>query len=180
MEINGLDSGEKERDLFYNTKPYLNPGFGIYNRFGMGKIKRDILFNRYHDDKSVLREINKLNYKKNNLDFFEKTKFYKSTGFEKNGFDMGKKESDLFFNGCHKKSELREINRLGIGKKKLDVYYSTKPNIGAGIVYDINDDWSVYGGVGYSGSKTEIKNPEKYSPEVGIIYSPKEPKCSIF
>ena len=138
-----------------NRFHFRDPVFGINNRFGMGKIERDLLYDRHRDD--VLREINQLNYGKNNLDLFYKTNFYKNTGSEK--------------------IELNGINRLGIGKKKWDAYQRTEPNKGAGIIYDINDEWAVHGGVNYSGGLNDFKNPEKYSPEVGVHYSP---KCSIF
>ena len=78
-----------------NRFHFRDPVFGINNRFGMGKIERDLLYDRHRDD--VLREINQLNYGKNNLDLFYKTNFYKNTGSEK--------------------IELNGINRLGIGKK---------------------------------------------------------------
>lgn len=60
------------------------------------------------------------------------------------------------------------MNRLGKGEK-MDVYYHSEPNDGAGVIYKINDEWSVYGGV--------HKNSEKYGPEFGVNFSP---KCSIF
>ena len=103
MEINRLDLGKKERDLLYNTKPYLSPGFGINNRFGMGKIERDILLNRYHDDKSVLREINQLNYKNNNLDLFLKQNLIKVQDLKKMDLIQEKRKVIYFLMDAMKK-----------------------------------------------------------------------------
>ena len=60
------------------------------------------------------------------------------------------------------------------GYKNLDFYSRTNP-IGGGLYYNINKDWSIYGGVNKIGKN--FKKVSSYGPEVGFSY---HPSCKIF
>ena len=66
-----------------------------------------------------------------------------------------------------------DINRLNIGDKKWDAYYTTRPNYGGGIIYDFNDRWSAYGGASYSGG---FRRSGRLEPYAGFEY---RPSCNV-
>ena len=67
------------------------------------------------------------------------------------------------------------FNTYRTGIKNLDFYTKSHP-YGGGINYNINKDWSVYGGIGYNGK--DFTKATSYGPEIGVSYHPSS--CKIF
>ncbi len=66
------------------------------------------------------------------------------------------------------------FNTYNSGIKNFGFYSRSHP-YGGGLYYDINHDWTVYGGISKIGKGfTDIKS---YGPEVGVSY---HPSCKIF
>ena len=63
------------------------------------------------------------------------------------------------------------FNTYRTGIKNLDFYTKSHP-YGGGINYNINEDWSVFGGIAITGKDTS------YGPEIGVSYHPSS--CKIF
>ena len=67
------------------------------------------------------------------------------------------------------------LKTISTGYENLEFYGGTDPLRG-GLNYNINEDWSVYGGVCKYGK--DPTNISSYGPEVGFSYHPSS--CKIF
>ena len=67
------------------------------------------------------------------------------------------------------------VSPISTGFKNLEIYRGTNPLRG-GLNYNINKDWSVYGGV--CQFRKDLTKISSYGPEAGFSYHPSS--CKIF